>query len=146
MNRNINKLKKIFSCCGKKCSASTNGEALDELVRMAENGELGGGSSGDYSGVTYNYTLGEQNYEGSEFRYLLLDGEFVTDPVGRNTPRNYKIVYNRNVYTGSVSIGSSDSIYINDILQFAILENAVIVKTTTGFDVELLNLFSTSKG
>lgn len=38
--RHIEKLKKIFSCCGKDCSKNTNGEALNELVTMAENGEL----------------------------------------------------------------------------------------------------------
>lgn len=43
--RHIEKLKKIFTCCGKECSADTNGAALDELLTLAENGELGGGSS-----------------------------------------------------------------------------------------------------
>lgn len=41
--RHIEKLKKIFSCCGKTCVKNTNGEALDELLTLAENGELGGG-------------------------------------------------------------------------------------------------------
>jgi hypothetical protein len=41
--RHIEKLKKIFTCCGKECSADTNGQALDQLVTLAENGELGGG-------------------------------------------------------------------------------------------------------
>ena len=39
--RHIEKLKKIFTCCGKECSAETNGAALDELLTLAENGELG---------------------------------------------------------------------------------------------------------
>lgn len=41
--RHIEKLKKIFSCCGKTCVKNTNGKALDELLTLAENGELGGG-------------------------------------------------------------------------------------------------------
>lgn len=40
--RHIEKLKKIFAACDKECSADTNGQALDELVTLAENGELGG--------------------------------------------------------------------------------------------------------
>ena len=44
--RHIEKFKKIFACCGKECTADTNGQALDQLVTLAENGELGGGSGG----------------------------------------------------------------------------------------------------
>lgn len=40
MNRNITKLKKIFECCGKNCDSDTNGEALDHLVELVENGEI----------------------------------------------------------------------------------------------------------
>lgn len=47
--RHIEKLKKIFSCCGKTCVKNTNGEALDELLTLAENGELGGGGGGGSS-------------------------------------------------------------------------------------------------
>lgn len=50
--RHIEKLKKIFSCCGKTCVKNTNGKALDELLTLAENGELGGGG-GSSSGVDY---------------------------------------------------------------------------------------------
>ena len=42
--RHIEKLKKIISACGKECSKNTNGEALNELLNMAENGEIGGES------------------------------------------------------------------------------------------------------
>ena len=47
--RTIEKLKKIFTCCGKQCNADTNGKIIDNLLTVAENGELGsgGGSSED---------------------------------------------------------------------------------------------------
>lgn len=40
MNRNITKLKKIFECCGRCCNSSTNGEVIDHLLELAENGKL----------------------------------------------------------------------------------------------------------
>lgn len=50
--RHIEKFKKIFACCGKECTANTNGQALDQLVTLAENGELGsGGGSGAGLGI-----------------------------------------------------------------------------------------------
>lgn len=56
--RHIEKLKKIFTCCGKECSADTNGAALDELLTLAENGELGGG--GGVEDKYYLYSIGMQ--------------------------------------------------------------------------------------
>lgn len=44
--RHIEKLKEIFEACGKECSKNTNGEALNELVTMAKNGELSKGGYG----------------------------------------------------------------------------------------------------
>lgn len=58
--RHIEKLKKIFTCCGKECSADTNGKALDELLTLAENGELGGGGSDNV--LKINLTVGSDYY------------------------------------------------------------------------------------
>lgn len=51
--RHIEKLKKIFTCCGKECDSSTNGEALDHLLELAEAGELGSSGGSDNLGLYF---------------------------------------------------------------------------------------------
>lgn len=72
MSRHIEKLKKIFTCCGKTCSADTNGKALDELVTLAENGELGGGSA----------NLTEKEIQAQMIRESVENGQAITPPDG----------------------------------------------------------------
>lgn len=58
MNRNINKLKKIYQSCGISCTKDTNGQIIDDLCNLAEKGELGsGGGSADL--VEYNLSATE---------------------------------------------------------------------------------------
>lgn len=45
MNRDVNKLKKIFKNCGINCSSDTKGKAIDELYALSESGQLGSGES-----------------------------------------------------------------------------------------------------
>lgn len=58
--RHLEKLKKIFTCCGKECNSSTNGEALNHLLELAEAGELGG-TSGNIA--TCTVTIGSSYYK-----------------------------------------------------------------------------------
>lgn len=70
MNRNLTKLKKIFSCCGKICVKNTNGEALDDLLELAEKGELGGGSVSTKAEIEV-YSNVVKIIKGWEYEFLL---------------------------------------------------------------------------
>lgn len=59
MNRNINKLKKIYQSCGINCTKSTNGQIIDDLCALAENGQLGSGESESVLEYLYYYNVGD---------------------------------------------------------------------------------------
>lgn len=122
MNRNINKLKKIFESCGKNCDSDTNGEALDHLLELAENGELMGTVSEFESlilqgAINYILVVGAENPSSQEHNILI-----------KMDHKNYKVDI-RGVYDTDVmpfgaaekigcSINSNFYVYYTDLIDY----------------------------
>lgn len=64
MNRDVNKLKKIFRNCGLNCGSQTKGKAIDELYTLSESGQLGSGGGSSYRNkVTFKGIVGTSYYQ-----------------------------------------------------------------------------------
>lgn len=108
MNRNINKLKKIFNCCGKSCVKDTNGEAIDDLLELAENGQLGSG------GGSANLTTKE--IQAQMIRNSVANGQAITPPDGVDgfseiTFPSYLLTEEEFVVNGTKEFGTDSAPY-----------------------------------
>lgn len=98
MNRDVNKLKKIFRNCGLNCGSETKGKAIDELYALSESGQLGSGGGSSYKNkVTFKGIVGTGYYQTTinfselfnsevSFPLSLYGGWQITEVIGNMSP------------------------------------------------------------
>ena len=103
--RHIEKLKQIFTCCGKSCNSDSNGKAIDNLFTLAKNGELGSGGGGNVIPST-GFGVGEVDVK---WKPLYLDGKII----GFDNKYGGKctIVYDGQTFNKILNEEYSDTIY-----------------------------------
>lgn len=140
--RHIEKLKKIFAACGKECSADTNGAALDELLTLAENGELGGGGGGTIPSTGFALIKSFDESYGE----IIKDGTRLTWSDSNDI--KIKMTYGGTEYTKSLE--SQNGYYIATINNFKICvlnksdvlptpSPTILINLTSGFDITKLS-------
>lgn len=120
MNRDVNKLKKIFRNCGLNCGSETKGKAIDELYALSESGQLGSGGGSSYRNkVTFKGIVGTSYYQTTinfselfnsevSFPLSLYGGWQLTEIIGEVSPDENGNYFPLQDYKIKINLGEID--------------------------------------